>query len=493
MPPSLPSPGPAPLAKLVTQRSRRVDKSITSEEKLSVRQVAAARLAREKLVSGEATELVVQTADERVEAVRVKVDRARAKRKGKAVHGPDEGDPLSQLQITPGALFMLRLDEMLEFYACQRVEQNVEISIEINGARVPGEGEVKLMSRLKQNAAAARSESHAVVGSDSDLKLLAMAAGVDCYVFSNEERLPPRSGFAGGMLTFSTRAFRETFLRKQLPGLSDAQLREVQRDFLLLCFMSGNDYLPCVGQFALERSWPAYRALRKTGALRKRPIVRDDRTIDRGALGLVLGEMLLRFGVVTKAACSAELDAAAALDSELGDGRATGAARQLAAGCGGGCAEECQRGVGGAGIRGNRVLAAHARAMADEAMADGGGMGALNRLLLSYGQPVVTRADCVYTLPPEGGWKCSVRLGPVQGLTTKDVESTSVAKSSKGAARADVAADLYFRLQEFEAQALAQARRPEQEGQAEQQGGGRARRPSPRMWPLPRHRRRRRR
>eukprot|EP00793_Prasinoderma_coloniale_P005579 PRCOL_00004052-RA len=432
--------GPAPLAKLVTQRKRRVDKSTTARSKMETARAAAETIAAE----GDIPVRVVLSARERAECMRARAEkeereaarrlrtkgggaRATAAAAGGAAGGdapdaasaPPAADPLSQLQITPGALFMLRLDEMLEYYACQRVEQNVKVSIEVNGARVPGEGEVKMMSRMRENAAAARRhrrrESHAVVGSDSDLKLLSIAAGVDCFVVSSEVRLPDKSGYVDGMLTFSTRVFRETFLRQQLPGLSGSALRGAQRDFLLLCFMTGNDYMPC---------------------------------------------MLLRLGVVTRASSAAELAAAEALDSDAAalaalpppaDGRRPGgAAEDEEEGAAGG-------GLGGAGIRGTRVLAAHARAMAVEAMADGGGMGALNRMLQSYGAPVVTKADCTYVLQDDGRWACSMRLNAVPGLTTETIETRSDPKSSKGAARGDAAVDLYLRLQSAEALAGAQS------------------------------------
>ena len=346
--------------------------------------------------------------------------RGRRRRPGRGFGAP-AADPLSAAD--PRALFMLRLDEMLEYYACQRVEQNVKVSIEVNGARVPGEGEVKMMSRMGNVAAACRHRRRGRTrwwGPTRPQAALHRRGG-------GLLRLQQRGAPAGQTATWTacSPSARASSARPcgNCRGWRSA-LRGAQRD-LLLCFMTGNDTKPCGPVLARPLVAGVPRAAR--AAMRDRPIVREDRTIDRGAPPA--GRDAARLGVVTRASSAAELAAAEALDSDAAlaalpppaDGRRPGGA----AARGQEAVEEEEEGAAAAASAAR--ASAHAcsprtRAMAVEAMADGGGMGALNRMLQSHGAPVVTKADCTHAA---GRRAVYVLHAPQRraGLTTETIET----------------------------------------------------------------------
>ena len=170
---------------------------------------------------------------------------------------PLSEDPprLLKIGLTPGSALALKIDRALEYYAATRLLSRNALPkgllFEISGTRVPGEGEVKILRSMKtrvQNPKF-RGHSHLIVSEDSDALLLAMtAAPADVFVLSSK-------------LVFSVRAFNES-LKKDLPeGMSDAQMQGARRDFVALAVMMGNDYLPG-SRFGVKYSWRAYARLR---------------------------------------------------------------------------------------------------------------------------------------------------------------------------------------------------------------------------------------
>ena len=208
--------GPAPLAKLLTQRLRR---------KRAGRKATRAEEA-------EAEEFLSAAADD---------DDA----------PPSPSGSLNSLHLTPGSPLMRFVADAREYFICARLEGSAalkRVQWELSGADVPGEGELKLLSRLRSHwwgpadgegvggegraastgssssssdeddegegeggggpprpgsrrrfLGARRGESHCVVGGDSDLLLMASLADARGPVFVMADSkpaagLPPQGG-----------------------------------------------------------------------------------------------------------------------------------------------------------------------------------------------------------------------------------------------------------------------------------------------------------
>ena len=118
-----------------------------------------------------------------VQRHRRRKDAAKSARKEAASGGSNSGG-LDKLALTPGAPFMLLLSDALEAWARERVVSTT-VSYVVSGAHVAGEGEVKCLGHLLEATRAmniTRSMkswplTHVMHGGDSDLLLMALAAG----------------------------------------------------------------------------------------------------------------------------------------------------------------------------------------------------------------------------------------------------------------------------------------------------------------------------
>ena len=123
---------------------------------------------------------------------------------------PLSEDPARLLKIglTPGSTLSLKIDRALEYYSATRLLSRNTLPrgllFEISGTRVPGEGEVKILRSMKARVENPKFEghSHLIVSEDSDALLLAMtAAPADTFVLSSK-------------LVFSVRSFNTALARR---------------------------------------------------------------------------------------------------------------------------------------------------------------------------------------------------------------------------------------------------------------------------------------
>ncbi|CAG9464467.1 unnamed protein product [Pedinophyceae sp. YPF-701] len=183
--------GPAPLAKLLVQRTRRL-KEYRSTPSDSADSDGDADSGSES----ESSELIEsgidddESDDDGGAAGERKPSRAEllagAPRSG--VPPEDwEDNPWLSIALTPGTPFMLWVDHLLEYFVCQRLLSYRWRTrrFEISGSRTAGEGELKVFHRVKHPLEPARSagrqrrpDTHLVCGNDTDLILLGSLSGV---------------------------------------------------------------------------------------------------------------------------------------------------------------------------------------------------------------------------------------------------------------------------------------------------------------------------
>ena len=205
---------------------------------------------------------------------------------------------LSSLSLTPGTDFMAFVAGAAQYYVCSRLASNRwrGVAVELSGADVPGEGEVKCVGRLVSPwspAAAAPGATHCLVGGDSDLLLMAAAAaapgavfvmvddprgrqGVDYGVGGGGGRGGGRGGRGGRGAArarprvFSVAALDSALARALGPAApsTPAAAAAVRRDLALLAVATcGNDYLPPLRDVTLGAVWRAYiKRARAAGA-----------------------------------------------------------------------------------------------------------------------------------------------------------------------------------------------------------------------------------
>ncbi|RUS28983.1 XRN 5'-3' exonuclease N-terminus-domain-containing protein [Jimgerdemannia flammicorona] len=165
---------------------------------------------------------------------------------------------LSTLQITPGCLFMERVEIYLAYYICRYLQTKKhpqDLKFVIDGAASPGEGESKIIQNLSENSALIEG-SCAIVTPDSDAILQAIASGIPRLFVVRKIKQAQHKVLSIDSLTLQ--------LNTWFPG----QGARMRLDFVVLAMMCGNDYLGKLRHSSMDRLWLHYLGL-KTGRSRR--------------------------------------------------------------------------------------------------------------------------------------------------------------------------------------------------------------------------------
>eukprot|EP01012_Entosiphon_sulcatum_P006993 TRINITY_DN13446_c0_g1_i1.p1 TRINITY_DN13446_c0_g1~~TRINITY_DN13446_c0_g1_i1.p1 ORF type:complete len:1235 (+),score=168.31 TRINITY_DN13446_c0_g1_i1:850-4554(+) len=188
---------------------------------------------------------------------------------------PEEDEVFDSNCITPGTAFMCSLAQHLEYfiqYKLQTDEAWRNCAIVFSGVDVPGEGEHKICDFIRQRKAQpdySPNEVHCLYGLDADLIMLALATHEPHFMLLREEVLfsPSKTeketkddlkdkGILADEKWSSTERFqclhigllreylREEFSTSEAGSHMTIDLEMVVDDFVLLCFLVGNDFLP---------------------------------------------------------------------------------------------------------------------------------------------------------------------------------------------------------------------------------------------------------
>jgi 5'-3' exoribonuclease 2 len=198
--------------------------------------------------------------------------------------------------ITPGTEFMTKLSEALSFFIQKKIASDpawARLEVVLSGADVAGEGEHKISEFIRSEKRLKTYDpalTHCVYGLDADLMMLALASHEPNFVILREKVIF-RSAAAADKRTVN---FHQTddfqilsvgilrqYLRMELMGgatggeqssvvvaLSPSDEATFERkvdDFVFLCYLCGNDFLPAlpfldIGEDAIQHIFEAYRA-----------------------------------------------------------------------------------------------------------------------------------------------------------------------------------------------------------------------------------------
>ncbi|CAO3564090.1 unnamed protein product [Mortierella alpina] len=160
--------------------------------------------------------------------------KARRAAKGNQKHS----NCMSTLQVTPGCPFMSRLEQYLSYYTVRYLQQrrsqgiSPDLKFVIDHSNNPGEGESKIIENIVQQASNIRGRPCAIISMDSDAVLQAIALGMpNIYVIRKDSPFDPA-------VIISIDRFMRT-LEEIFPGESNRS----RLDFCALCLFRGNDYL----------------------------------------------------------------------------------------------------------------------------------------------------------------------------------------------------------------------------------------------------------
>jgi 5'-3' exonuclease len=174
-------------------------------------------------------------------------------------------DPWNTIAITPGTNFMRDLNEKtIHYFANQHEKYNVK-KIIVSGSNESGEGEHKLFQYIRSSSEEHRGTKSIVYGLDADLIMLSMnhLSYTSIYLYRETPQfiqniskdLEPNKSYLMDIPLLSETLAREMNMNSVGPGPGpgpDKDSDSVVKDYILLCFFLGNDFMPHFPSFNIR-------------------------------------------------------------------------------------------------------------------------------------------------------------------------------------------------------------------------------------------------
>ncbi|KAK1865052.1 hypothetical protein I4F81_007587 [Pyropia yezoensis] len=256
--------GPAPLAKLMTQRSRRAKRRARDGG-------GGAAAAAAADMPAPVEEGPPPTAEELAAAAL-----AEARKRRKARYRVARGDGVDPLAMAPGTELMAYLASSLEYWCVSRLQSDrryEHVTAIVSGPHVAGEGELKIIDYL--HTSVAPTDSVVIVGSDADIILQGVLTTCvrDFFVYIGGAPREPATLLSVWMLV------------RQLDELFPGESAAVRADFVVLCLLNGNDYLPKLRGSSFPRLWNRYKRLKSASGGHGSAMEEESATVTAASAG----------------------------------------------------------------------------------------------------------------------------------------------------------------------------------------------------------------
>ncbi len=143
--------------------------------------------------------------------------------------------------LTPGTKFMDHLSKYIDWYIKKKMNEddnwkNVEVIL--SNEKVPGEGEQKGINYIRNLDK--KNESYCIHGLDADLIMLSLATKLDNIFILRNDQYNRNNDF---FLLDIGKSKNELIEKLFLPSIKNSE-ENLINDFVLICFLIGNDFLP---------------------------------------------------------------------------------------------------------------------------------------------------------------------------------------------------------------------------------------------------------
>lgn len=164
-------------------------------------------------------------------------------RRFRAARDNENVDNFDSNCITPGTEFMHKLSLYIDDYIIKMMENDPnwgKIEVIFSNEKVPGEGEHKAMEYIREHGS--DEDTYCLVGNDADLIMLALATNRPKFYLIREDSFNPKNDF----FLMDMNKTRHKLIEMIRWNSSDHTFneRQVIYDFIFVCFMVGNDFLP---------------------------------------------------------------------------------------------------------------------------------------------------------------------------------------------------------------------------------------------------------
>ena len=200
----------------------------------------------------------------------------------KLKHNIDIPKHWSNACITPGTAFMTRITETITEHV-----KNINCpQVIFSSALIPGEGEHKIMSYIRNNEFT-EDTTFGVYGLDADLIFLSLATNKkNIYLlreYSEIDKLKVDLPFVWVSIDLLKECINNIFLKKEI------QHEFIINDFIFICYLLGNDFLPNIPSISIYDNGidkllsiycKAYKKLKKDEPLQLISIIENDININ---------------------------------------------------------------------------------------------------------------------------------------------------------------------------------------------------------------------
>lgn len=176
-----------------------------------------------------------------------KMNQQRQRRFRTAKHLEETDQKFNPNAFTPGTKLMDHLTKYIDWFIRNMISFHPEwkkLEIVFSNEKVPGEGEHKIMQYIRDHGKS--TETYCIYGLDADLMMLGMMLPVDKVLIAREAE-------EGIVQYVDISSFKKEILNlmrwesgsRLNPSVSFSETHGVH-DFILLCFLVGNDFLPTI-------------------------------------------------------------------------------------------------------------------------------------------------------------------------------------------------------------------------------------------------------
>lgn len=177
----------------------------------------------------------------------------RRRRFKSAIDREEEDISFDSNSISPGTKFMDYLSKYIEYFIRKKISEDPKwktLEIIFSNEKVPGEGESKIFSYIRKYGE--KNESYCLHGLDADLIMLALGLHQPNFYILREDMFDPTNKYFVVNIENSSLQLGEIMRWESTKHTYDNN--NAIDDFVFLCFMAGNDFLPHIPSIEILES-----------------------------------------------------------------------------------------------------------------------------------------------------------------------------------------------------------------------------------------------
>ena len=152
--------------------------------------------------------------------------------------------------ITPGTKFLSDLSQYIHLHIKKKIK-NKEWNFRIifSDEKVPGEGEHECVKFVREYGS--DKENYMIFGMDADLVMLSLATHKERFYILREDNFN-NLGYCRNFFFIDMPKIKENLVNAMLGDFSSFKEKDHINDFILMIFLSGNDFLPNIPSIAIS-------------------------------------------------------------------------------------------------------------------------------------------------------------------------------------------------------------------------------------------------